>query len=365
MLKFDFDLQLFNDEFAGIDEDIVKELLPEVPADTENNEDEKTGTQNDADASADADSDNKQVADDDEKTDDKPADDSETESDQPVNGQIPYSRFSDVNNKRKAAEAQVKSLQAELEKLKANAATVPNAETVSNGIPENYVPPQFTSGSEFLPEQLERITQMAMQRAAEKLNLDAEGLEALEYSDNAAQKMTYSKLVNDETEAIVKSIRAYKQREADDFREKQEVNKMFATLNDEFTALPDCAERWKHISEEAFSKLPPIKQRMLRGAFERLQQRSGNYQDFEVVSDYVNATSKAYDNQKANSTNNNTIKNKIAKAQELPKAPNISGSGNNDAVYTIDKIDAALKSPNGWDTLPENIKQQILAGELR
>lgn len=327
-----FNLQRFNDMFEGIDEDILQELAPqeeEVKEEPQAEESEETH--------AEADSDTKQV----EQTEDN-------EEEYQAVGNVPYARFNDVNTKRKAAEARIKELEEQLAKQAANPAPQPKQEE--------------TVPSDFNAEQIQKITKLAMQRAAQKLNLTQDDAENIEYSDDPTQKMVYQNLVASETKAVMDEVRAYNAKMAEFQKQTAEVTQEFNSYQTKINSYPDVQERWNYISVERFNQLPPRKQQIINEAFMRIQSGKGTYHDMDTVSDYFESANKEWE-QRLIPKNNNA--KKIEQAQTLPKAPNVAGGSSADKVYTPESIAAILNTPGGFETLPQEIIQQVLKGRLR
>lgn len=328
-----FNLQRFNDMFEGIDEDILKELAPqeeEVADELQAEETEETH--------AEADSDNKQV----EETEDN-------EEEYRAVGNVPYARFNDVNSKRKAAEARIKELEAQLAKQAENPAPQPKQEA--------SVP-----ASDFNAEQLQKITKLAMARAAKKMELTQEDAENIDYSDDPTQKMVYQNLVASETKAVMDEVRAYNAQMAAFQKQTAEVTQEFNNYQAKMNSYPDVQERWNYISVERFNQLSPRKQQVINEAFLRIQSGKGTYHDMDTVAEYFESANKEWEQKIL--PKNNTAK-KIEQAQSLPKAPNVAGGSSADKVYTPESIAAALNTPGGFESLPQEIIQQVLKGRLR
>ena len=164
-------------------------------------------------------------------------------------------------------------------------------------------------------------------------------------------------------------------RQQDDvFKQEAEVvTQQFEEYNKKFAAYEDCDARWSYISEQKFVQLPPMRQRVVNDAFVRIKARKGTYQDFYIVESYFNEANAEYEKSLASAASVQTdtkskveeVKNKIMKAQALPKATEIAGNGAGDKLYTPEKIAEILNGPSdGWDKLPEEIKQKVLRGTL-
>ena len=343
-----FDLQMFALEIEGIDQDILDNLAGETTEEPEEKADEATEETTEETkeepADADADSDNKQVE------QEKAEEDTEEE---PENGAIPYSRFKDVNTRRKEAEARVKELEEQLKGIKQPASPAPEV------APE---PAPANTNTDFNSEQMEQITKLAMKRAAQKMNMSDEDLENLEFSDNPAQKMMFQASVNQQVQQVIAEVKAYQNRQAFQSKEAADTSAEFEQYNQKFNGYADAAARWAYIAQEKFNKLPKRKQYVLNESFTRLQHRQGTYQDMEIVSEYFNQANAEWEGK--NTPTDSKAMNKIRAVENLPKASGISGGSGTDKVYSVESIKTMIDTGR-WEELPTNIQKQVLEGRLR
>ena len=379
-MRKDFDLQLFAEDvfsIPGIDDDIAKELSGEFAdkADKETEEDAEaveTSTEEAAETAAgtaDADSDNKQV----DTAENKAGDGDDNEH----KGTIPYKRFAEVNQERNEYKKRIAELEAKLaDKPAASPATQVTANAVDdkNGAAAAQFVPDLTE------EQMQKIVKIAVANAKDKLKLSDEDLESMNFADGMERKVQFDAVVQQEVARIQSGIREYAQRQQtmrqqeDVFKQEAEVvTQQFEEYNKKFAAYEDCDARWSYISEQKFVQLPPIQQRVVNDAFVRIKAHKGTYQDFYIVESYFNEANAEYEKTLASAASMQTdakskveeVKNKIMKAQALPKATEIAGNGAGDKLYTPEKIAEILNGPSdGWDKLPEEIKQKVLRGTL-
>lgn len=379
-MRKDFDLQLFAEDMfsiPGIDDDIAKELSGEFAdkADEETEEDAEaveTSTEEAAETAAgtaDADSDNKQV----DTAENKAGDGDDDEH----KGTIPYKRFAEVNQERNEYKKRIAELEA---KLADKPAASPATQVMANAVDDK----NGAAAAQFVPdlteEQMQKIVKIAVANAKGKLKLTDEDLENMNFADGMERKVQFDTVVQQEVARIQSGIREYAQRQQsmrqqeDVFRQETEVvTRQFEEYNAKFTAYEDREARWAYISEQKFAQLPELRKQVVNDAFVRIQNHKGTYQDFYIVESYFNEANAEYEKTLASAASVQTdtkskveeVKNKITKAQALPKATEVAGNGDGDKLYTPEKIAEILNGPSdGWDKLPEEIKQKVLRGTL-
>lgn len=384
MLKFKFDLQLFAEdnsfEIPGIDPEIAKQIAEEYNEGNEKDEDVDDA----ADGSADADSDNKPVATGSDDTaidttdDEQQADGAEDFDDTPEGGKIPYPRFKELNQRRKDAEAKVKELEAKLKAFEeGKQTTAPPAPAANLSFKQQQQQQQQPAptqqqpdgGSEFNAQQIERIAQMAIQRAKAKLNLTDDDVANLDYSDKPELKVAYNNLVSEEMRNIRNEVQQYKANRAAFEKQISDTAQEFDALGNKLGAYEDAQERWNFIGEKHFLSLPPRKQQVLKDAFARLQHKRGTYQDMDMINDYFESANKLYEQQKAAAaaadTNAARTKEKMNSVRNLPKAPGVNGGVNNDKVLTPERVEQIIANPDLWNKLSEQERKMVLSGTLR
>ena len=388
---FKFDLQLFGEGLSipGIDDDILKELEGDIDTDDE----EKAADEGDDNTgNADADSDNKQVTGDNDgdeggEQQQQQEDESEADDDEelPEGSNIPYQRFKSVNERRKAAEtgrkaaeAKVKELEAQLAALKgtnpaappAPAANVPFKQPQAQA-QQQPAPTQQPDGGrgEFTPQQIERIAQMAIQRAKAKLNLTDDDVANLDYSDKPETKVAYNNIVAEEMRNIRNEVQQYKTNQEALNKQFNDTAQEFDALGNKLGAYADAQERWDFIGLKHFESLPQRQQQILTDAFARLQHRHGTYADMYLINEYFNRANEMYEQQKAGAAaaNANTERTtqKMNSVRNLPKATSVNGGTGADKILTVERLQEILATPGGWDKLSAKEQEAVLSGKLR
>lgn len=350
-----FNFQLFAGlHIDGIDDDIMAQLNEEYDIDSseeeekepnangqvaeENQPESQPGTNDEVleeeeqEATAEADSDNKQVA-------------------ENVPNNIPYARFKQENERRKAAEREL----AELRERLSNQVQQPEERPVATNEPTQK-------------EVMQAVTEEAIKRAKNVLGLTDEDVENLEFSDNIATRMQFQTMVQRESNAILEQARRNAELRIAQENQANETNAAFNKFVEDFQLLADADARWKFISEERFLQLPVFEQGAIKSAFERLQQKQATPGDYFLAVNYFERASKEYDQKnkpvvqpKANTTSAVT---KIKQAQALPKAPNVQGVMSTFGM-TVDDIVELMNKPGseGIDKIPPELWQKILKGE--
>lgn len=390
-MTFKFNLQLFGEGLSipGIDEDILKELQDDADTGDEEKAADEGG---DNTGNADADSENKQVTGDnggDESGEQQQQQEDESEADDdeelPEGSNIPYQRFKSVNERRKAAETGRKAAEAKVKELEAQLAALKGTNPAAPPAPAANVPfkqPQAQAqqqpaptqqqpdgGSEFNAQQIERIAQMAIQRAKAKLNLTDDDVANLDYSDKPELKVAYNNIVAEEMRNIRIEVQQYKANRAAFEKQINDTAQEFDALSNKLGAYEDARQRWDFIGEKHFLSLPPRKQQVLKDAFARLQHKRGTYQDMDMINDYFESANKLYEQQKAAAaaadTNAARTKEKMNSVRNLPKATSVNGSTGADKILTVERLREILATPGGWDKLSAKEQEAVLSGKLR
>lgn len=323
-----FNLQMFNAEFEGIDEDIIAEINEEI-----GEEAPEEATDTTTELTVEADNETKQVE----------APEEISEDGAPV----PYARFKQVYYDKKDADRRIKELEEELAKAKAE----PPAPPVVAEQPQT----QYDS------EKMQQITELALERARERLNMTEDDVLNLEYSDDPVRKVMYNNVIQEEVNNILVDINNYRAKQNAFAEEVNATKKEFEEYQVRFTSYADSDARWDFISNENFKTLPERKQNVLRDAFARLSNGRGTYQDMDSVANYINEANAVWESKSPNKTN------KIKEAQKLPKATAVSGTTGADTVYTLETLTNILNSNDSqaWEQVPDHIKKQVMAGVLR
>jgi hypothetical protein len=268
-----WNLQLFSDlNIEGIDEDILKELSDDTPAEEPQEVQEETPVE--------ADNDNKAV--------EQPVEE-ENDDEYQSTGKVPYQRFKAVNEERKTSKARNKELEEQLASLRNELATLKSkAEPPAQ-------PAKQEVQNDFNAEQHKRIYEIASQRVMKRMNYTQEDVDNLEYSDNKADQAMFNQAILMETQAVINEIREHQAREQAHIQEVTATAKEYGEYQAKFNAYPDIQARWDYIANERFSKLPQRKQDVIKSAFNRLQANQGTYQDFDTVSAYFDLANEEWE----------------------------------------------------------------------
>ena len=326
-----FELQMFGVEIEGIDEDILAEIGDESQEEPETVEEPQQSTEEPQEPTVDADNENKQV------------EVQEEEEGAPV----PYARFKQVYYDKKNADNRIKELEEALAKAKAETPAQPSV--------QEQPKPQYDAGK------MQQITQLALERARERLNFTEDDVFNMDYSDDPVRKIMYNNAIQQEVNNILADIDSYRAKQTAFEAEVNATKKEFEEYNVKFASYADSNERWDFISNTNFATLPERKQTVLKEAFNRLQAGRGTYQDMDSVANYVNEANALWENRIA--TNNTKIK----EAQKLPRASAVTGATGADTVYTLERIADILNSGDSkaWDEVPDNIKKQVMSGYMK
>lgn len=334
-MLFTFNLQMFaDDEFAGIDSDVLEQFKDELPAQ------EKT----DDPAAADTHSDNNE-----EQQEPQPMDEPQEGSN------IPYSRFKGVNDRMKSAESRVKELEAELASLK-NTSTAPQQEEQAPPAPA----PTPNVDEEFNAEQFKAIVAEARRRAAKQLNLTDEDVENLEYDDDGSTKTSYEALSTQLISDVKREAVEYRKQQVAYIEDVKYASQQYADLVKEFRGMPNYDEVWAACQQAAMERGPQFAM-AAQAALNRLDVNRGTSQDYYFISDFARGVAKRFAG-KTPATNTNQ-KSKIKEAAKLPIAPSVGGSTKGDIVWDIPTITDYVNAGR-MDEIPQDVLRTVMGASL-
>lgn len=334
-MLFTFNLQMFaDDEFAGIDSDVLEQFKDELPAQ------EKT----DEPASADTHSDNNE-----EQQEQQPMDEPQEGSN------IPYSRFKGVNDRMKSAESRVKELEAELASLK-NTSTAQQQEEQAPPAPA----PTPNVDEEFNAEQFKAIVAEARRRAAKQLNLTDEDVENLEYDDDSSTKTSYEALSTQLISDVKREAVEYRKQQVAYIEDVKYASQQYADLVKEFRGMPNYDEVWAACQQAAMERGPQFAM-AAQAALNRLDVNRGTSQDYYFISDFARGVAKRFAG-KTPATNTNQ-KSKIKEAAKLPIAPSVGGSTKGDIVWDIPTITDYVNAGR-MDEIPQDVLRTVMGASL-
>ena len=330
-----FNLQMFaDDEFAGIDSDVLEQFKDELPAQ------EKT----DDPAAADTHSDNNE-----EQQEPQPMDEPQEGSN------IPYSRFKGVNDRMKSAESRVKELEAELASLK-NTSTAQQQEEQAPPAPA----PTPNVDEEFNAEQFKAIVAEARRRAAKQLNLTDEDVENLEYDDDSSTKTSYEALSTQLISDVKREAVEYRKQQVAYIEDVKHASQQYADLVKEFRGMPNYDEVWAACQQAAMERGPQFAM-AAQAALNRLDVNRGTSQDYYFISDFARGVAKRFAG-KTPATNTNQ-KSKIKEAAKLPIAPSVGGSTKGDIVWDIPTITDYVNAGR-MDEIPQDVLRTVMGASL-
>lgn len=334
-MLFTFNLQMFaDDEFAGIDSDVLEQFKDELPAQ------EKT----DDPAAADTHSDNNE-----EQQEPQPMDEPQEGSN------IPYSRFKGVNDRMKSAESRVKELEAELASLK-NTSTAQQQEEQAPPAPA----PTPNVDEEFNAEQFKAIVAEARRRAAKQLNLTDEDVENLEYDDDSSTKTSYEALSTQLISDVKREAVEYRKQQVAYIEDVKYASQQYADLVKEFRGMPNYDEVWAACQQAAMERGPQFAM-AAQAALNRLDVNRGTSQDYYFISDFTRGVAKRFAG-KTPATNTNQ-KSKIKEAAKLPIAPSVGGSTKGDIVWDIPTITDYVNAGR-MDEIPQDVLRTVMGASL-
>lgn len=353
-------------ELDGISEDIAKSIMEEAGMSTEPEDEEgemhDDGTQ--PSASADADSDTKHVADDD-------------VLDMPKTS-IPYPRFKQLNDKLKAAEAELEKLRKE---QPANpSGSSPTQPAAATPKPAPAMPQQgpVTAGFKLTADVAAKIEEYAKQEAMRMSGLSKEDLDNLAYADDDdPNKVRWTTALNLSRNAITNSV--IQAAQVQQQRQQAFIQQHQAMINDfnTFTSEQMKDENFENIRDfaidEYYKTKSPMEQQIINAAWERVQRNTASPAEYLTVVNYFKEAKAAYAGKsgapspvkESAGASLSKAKKKVAEANKLPRSQQIEGSAATDGkAVTVESLQHLLDT-TPWDKIPDEYKQMLLSGSIQ
>lgn len=353
-------------ELDGISEDIAKSIMEEAGMSTEPEDEEgemhDDGTQ--PSASADADSDTKHVADDD-------------VLDMPKTS-IPYPRFKQLNDKLKAAEAELEKLRKE---QPANpSGSSPTQPAAATPKPAPAMPQQgpVTAGFKLTADVAAKIEEYAKQEAMRMSGLSKEDLDNLAYADDDdpnkvrwTTALTLSR--NAITNSVIQAAQVQQQRQQAFIQQHQAMINDFNTFTSEQMKDENFENIRNFAIDEYYKTKSPMEQQIINAAWERVQRNTASPAEYLTVVNYFKEAKTAYAGKsgmpslgkESTDASLSKAKKKVAEANKLPRSQQIEGSAATDGkAVTVESLQHLLDT-TPWDKIPDEYKQMLLSGSIQ
>lgn len=356
-------------ELDGISEDIAKSIMEEAGMSTEpeegNGEVQDDDTQQSA--TAEADSDTKHVADD--------------VLDVPKTP-IPYTRFKQVNDKLKAAEAELEKLRKERPTNVTDQKPAMDQPAKQVQQPQAVMTPQepVTAGFKLTADVAAKIEEYAKQEAMRMSGLSKEDLDSLAYADDDdpnkvrwTTALTLSR--NAITNSVIQAAQVQQQRQHAFMQQHQAMINDFNTFTAEQMQDANFEDVRKFAVDEYYKTKSPMEQQIVNAAWERVQRNTASPAEYLTVVNYFKEAKEAFSRQdinaqataetKANQPSLGKAKRKLAEANKLPRSQQIEGSAATDGkAVTIESLQHMLNT-TPWDQIPDEYKQMLLSGTIQ
>lgn len=356
-------------ELDGISEDIAKSIMEEAGMSTEpeegNGEVQDDDTQQSA--TAEADSDTKHVADD--------------VLDVPKTP-IPYTRFKQVNDKLKAAEAELEKLRKERPTNVTDQKPAMDQPAKQVQQPQAVMTPQepVTAGFKLTADVAAKIEEYAKQEAMRMSGLSKEDLDSLAYADDDdpnkvrwTTALTLSR--NAITNSVIQAAQVQQQRQHAFMQQHQAMINDFNTFTAEQMQDAIFEDVRKFAVDEYYKTKSPMEQQIINAAWERVQRNTASPAEYLTVVNYFKEAKEAFSRQdinaqataetKANQPSLGKAKRKLAEANKLPRSQQIEGSAATDGkAVTIESLQHMLNT-TPWDQIPDEYKQMLLSGTIQ
>lgn len=355
-------------ELDGISEDIAKSIMEEAGMSTEPEDEEgemhDDGTQ--PSASADADSDTKHVADDD-------------VLDMPKTS-IPYPRFKQLNDKLKAAEAELEKLRKEQPANPSGSSPTQPAAAPPKPAPAMLQQEPVTAGFKLTADVAAKIEEYAKQEAMRMSGLSKEDLDSLAYADDDdpnkvrwTTALTLSR--NAITNSVIQAAQVQQQRQHAFMQQHQAMINDFNTFTAEQMQDANFEDVRKFAVDEYYKTKSPMEQQIINAAWERVQRNTASPAEYLTVVNYFKEAKEAFSRQntdaqetavtKANQPSLGKAKRKLAEANKLPRSQQIEGSAATDGkAVTVESLQHLLDT-TPWDKIPDEYKQMLLSGSIQ
>ena len=229
------------------------------------------------------------------------------------------------------------------------------------------------------PEMIDAVTPLIQDKALQMSGLKKEELDGLEYAEdgekkqqmfNAAMALARNQVMSDLNNRYVQM----QQEKQQQIYERQESARGVQALVKRIEAVPNYEKISQYVTSDYISTLPPMEQATIRQAYYRADRGIGSYADNMILENFWNSGVAAY-NKKAGtvsptatqmtnsgaSTKVDMINQNMNRKNQMPRVNQVQSAGTGDpTAWTLDRLEKALASDEGFSSIPDAIKKNIM-----
>lgn len=372
---FTFDLQAFTEESAaqaaeipaeleGLTPEIAQEIMAEAEAEAPEEAQQETAEEKPDETQQEAGNESfeaqKAEADSGVKGDTKPENEEEKKPQH-----IPYERFRQVNEEKKARDEENARLRAQLEALQKQ-----QQEKLAPAAPQIALPPQ--DDAERQRKLAEYVTAQARKAAMQLHGLTEADMAALEY-EQPEKKRAFEASYQLELVKAERQVEDHLRRQQETYQAHQiqraQANTEYNALVKKFEADEDFGPVFEFASNEYFAALSPLEQRVLSESFERTEKQCASLQDVLIVRDHFLRAQQEYrakqqaaaQVQTVQQSAEDKVKEKINKAKAHPRTDQLAGGDNDPDGISLAEIERMLDDPRVTiDQIPQAYRKLLL-----
>lgn len=370
---FKFNLQVFAEEesaaqaaeipaeLEGLSPEIAQEIMAEAEAEAPEEEQQEAPEKHDEAREDGSESSEAQKAENNggAKGDTKPESEDEKKPQH-----IPYERFKQVNEEKKARDEENARLRAQLEALQKQ-----QQEKLAPVAPQAKQPQDTEEGKRRLAA---FIATQARQNAMKLHGLTEADMVALEYEQpekKRAFEASYQMELVDAGRQVEERMRRYQEGQAVQEQQRAEANTEYNALVKRFEADEDFGPVFEFASNEYFAALTPLDQRVLQESFKRTEQQRASLQDVLLVRNHFLRAQQEYrakqqaaaQVQAAQQSAEDKTKEKINKAKAHPRTDQLVGGDNDPDGMPLAEIERMLDDPRvSMDQIPAQYRKLLL-----
>lgn len=349
-------------ELEGLSPEIAQEIMAEAEAEAPEEERQEASAKPDGAQEAENEASEAQKA---ETEGDKDAEAKPEDEKKPQH--IPYERFKQVNEEKKARDEENARLRAQLEAIQKQ-----QQEKLAPAVPPAILsamqPQENAEGRRKLAA---AIAAQARQNAMQLHGLTEADMQALEY-EQPEKKQTFEASYQLELVKTERQLEDYAQHCEQAHREQQALRSQadaeYKALVKKFEADEDFAPVFEFASNEYFAALSPLEQRVLHESFARTEQQRASLQDVLLVRNHFlkaqqeyRAKQQAAQKETAQQSAEDKVKEKVNKAKAHPRTDQLVGGDNDPDGIPLAEIERMLNDPHvTMDQIPAEYRKLLL-----
>lgn len=286
----------------------------------------------------------------------------------PVGQKVPYERFKQVNDERKA-------LKAEIEELKKARENIPQSQPqetppvtqqpqrqqpIMRNAPELPAPAQMRVTPEIAKAFKNAVDELAMQWTG----FTPEQVKDFEFAEEGDENAEYWKstrnLAANEVQSRIQQFRQEKALQRQQFlREHAAAVQSYNEYAKAEMSAPDYKDVLAYTTGEFFESLPPAQQQALANSYVRVERNIASPAEIFFVQAMFEKAKTAYHAQKGNNQKIENPKQKSAQAKSLPRVDRLNGANGNGSsgVLTVRDLEKLIDETDDFDKLDPRVRK--------